>query len=86
MVMPEQKCGFFFSDGPAPKKPGARPESMPVRLRFRAGDDDPKNGHPGRPKFFRAPLAILGALFVRPGSGASAPRNGKPHSPTGPSR
>ncbi len=86
IVMPDKKCGFFFSDSPASKKPGARPESMPVKLRFRAGDDDPKNGHPGRPKLFRAPFAILGALFVRPGSGATARRNGKPPSPTGPTR
>jgi hypothetical protein len=68
--MPDKKCGFFFSDTPAPPRKG-RPESMPVKLRMKAGDDDPKNGHSGRPGFFRAPLAILGAMLVKPGSGST---------------
>ena len=77
IVMPEQKCGFFFSDGPAPAKKGARPESMPVKLRFKAGDDEPKNGHAGRPSLLRAPFAILGAMFVRPGSGSTVKQRKK---------
>jgi hypothetical protein len=77
IVMPEQKCGFFFSDDPATKRPGPAPESMPVRLRFKAGDDEKRNGHAGRPSIFRAPFAILGSMLVRPGSGSTAKRNPK---------
>lgn len=77
IVMPDKKCGFFFSDTPLPPRNGPRPESMPVKLRMRAGDDDPPNGHAGRPGFFRAPLAILGAMFVRPGSGSTVKQDRK---------
>jgi hypothetical protein len=71
IVMPDKKCGFFFSDTPAPPPKHGRPESMPVKLRMRAGDDEVRNGRAGRPGFFRAPFAILGAMFVRPGSGST---------------
>ena len=86
LVMPDKKCGFFFSDDPAPPAKGPRPESMPVKIRMRAGDDDPRNGHAGRPRILRAPFAILGALFVRPGSGAGPPPPPPPSSPKGPAR
>jgi len=77
LVMPDKKCGFFFSDTPLPPSKSPRPEAMPAKLRMRAGDDDPRNGHAGRPGFFRAPFAILGAMFVRPGSGSTVKQQKK---------
>lgn len=75
IVLPEKKCGFFFSDAPPPvPKGGRRPRAIPVRLRFRPGDDEKRNGFRGRIPIFRAPLALLGAMLARPGSGGTPRR------------
>ena len=71
IIMPDKKCGFFFSDDPKTAKKGPPKESMPAKLRMKAGDDEPKNGHAGRPGILRAPFAVLGAMLVKPGSGST---------------
>lgn len=83
-VMPDRRCGFFFTDTPQ-KADRPRSESMPVHLRFRAGDDELRNEHAGRPGLLRTPLAVLGAILGRPGSGG-APRRSPPTATDGPRR
>ncbi len=61
IVMPDRRCGFYFSDAPEGKAAG---EGMPVR--WGPGPDPPAAPDPfGRPSWIRGTWAILWARLAR---------------------